>query len=108
SRITRTEDLQETRLDQFTWPSGAKTVVESRPDADGFEVARLNGVDTQRDLPFNQSGQAHRKILQRLAASDGIADAMIVCWPNPASGNRFCFVDSQASTDSLYFRGVEE
>lgn len=106
--IQRNEELEEIQTDRFIWPSGAKTVVESWADANGFEVARLNGAETRRDLEFRQTGISQKRLLELVAAASGNSDPMIACWPNPTSGNRFCFIDGVPNSRSLFFQGAEE
>jgi hypothetical protein len=106
--IRMSEDLEEMQIDRYIWPSGATTVVESGSDADGFEVSWLNGVETRRDLEFRETGIPQRRLLERVAAASGNTDPMIACWPNPNSGNRFCFIDSVPSSRSQFFQGVEQ
>ncbi|MEP1201324.1 hypothetical protein [Tateyamaria sp.] len=99
----RGEDLKTRVIDTYVWPSGAKTVVENLEN-----VSRLNGVDTQRDLEWKNVGVPQKRVVQSLAAAKGNNDPMVVCWPNPNSGNRFCFLDDVPSSQSAFFSGPDE
>jgi hypothetical protein len=104
SRIARLgDDLRYSQIDTFIWPSGAKTVVETGAN-DGEKLKyRLNGIDTERDNVYWETGIPQRNVIVKIANRMGKKDPMILCWPNPSSGNRFCFLDNKTETQSPFF-----
>lgn len=106
--VRRGEDLKTREIDTFVWPSGAKTVVESWENEDQFIVSRLNGVETQRDLEWRKVGVPQKRVVQSIAAARGNTYPVIACWPNPSSGNRFCFLDDVPNDQSVFFSGSYE
>ncbi len=76
----------------FTWPSGARTVVEETVSG-----PKLNGAQTNTESLFiaKFSTRASRDAMERVAAAQGIEGNAWRCWLNPASGNRFCALDTE-------------
>ncbi len=106
SRSAKLDDitLNEHQTDIYVWPSGAKTVVENGATKDGRAVHLLNGLETKREVFFSKDDVAHRNIIDRIARNMGNNDPLIACWKNPASGNRFCFLDEKPMNKTEFFQ----
>lgn len=94
-------------IDTFIWPSGAKTVVETNDGPQSTKRVQLNGADTVAEI-WSDAGKAQRAVVERYAAQNGNSSPLVVCWPNPATGNRFCYLDSVASHRTEFFEGIDE
>lgn len=78
-RLTIGHNLERSRLETFTWPSGAKTVIENDRIINGHAVAKFNDQEARNWLvkhKFFDNNQMYRY-------SD--------CWRNSKSRNLFCF-----------------
>lgn len=107
ARLTEELVLHETNT--FAWPSGAKTVVENISDTTSGNVStKLNGAKTERDLAYKNQGIEQIQVIRDFAMSRGNPDPLVVCWPNPKTGNRFCFLDNKPSDQSAFFKGFNE
>ncbi|EBA06365.1 hypothetical protein [Sagittula stellata] len=80
-----------TEVFTFTWPSGARTVVEETGSG-----PKLNGAKTNTESRYISkfSTKASRDAMMRVAAEQGIEGNAWRCWLNPSSGNRFCVLDT--------------
>jgi hypothetical protein len=77
-------------LSSFVWPSGAKTILESKlPESYDYKI---NGIKTETEIIQSWS-RKHRyhPIFKKRAEQDKIADWETLCWLNPSTLNRFCF-----------------
>lgn len=80
-------------VDTFVWPSGAKTVVEVQSAPGSRERNKLNGVETPIDATYADSFAPIRQQIKAIGAQNGVDSELFACWVNPASGNRFCFLE---------------
>jgi hypothetical protein len=83
----------------FQWPSGAKTVVEALRSPDQQQV-KLNGAETQQDMIWDKSFEPIQAALSRVL---DMTEAEAHCWLNPASGNRFCFIERTPAANARPF-----
>lgn len=86
------QDLERRRLEVFTWPSGAKTVVKNNTEINGQSVMRYDSEPVQDWLAK-----------RNFAGKDGMADYM-GCWRNSKSGNLFCFANNASILNDAKLR----
>lgn len=88
STATISDDLDNAReVHRFTWPSGSATVVEMH-DARQW---RLNGTDTDY-RHISQLPDAVARELRQTGDQMGGQGYLVNCFPNPATGNEFCYL----------------
>jgi hypothetical protein len=100
--------LRHRTIDTFIWPSGAKTVVETTTDTTNQKQVKLNGAETRTENFSDDGGKAQRATVAAYANQNGNDDPLVVCWPNPVSGNRFCFLDAANGFETTFFQGIDQ